>query len=178
MSHLSNSRRPASRRAAPSSASTKQQGIVLVASLLLLLIVTMLGLSAFRDISIQEKVSSNFRMKTLTFETANSAVQDQWPGMMIVQGTESLIDARNRNMDGDYDLDWDGDGTVDMDLSVDADICYRGVDIAPGTDADFAAYLFEMTTQSSDPNGAVSQIRQSGYIIAEATDIVLPASCP
>ncbi len=155
----------------------KEQGIVLVASLLLLLIVTMLGLSAFRDISIQEKVSSNFRMKTMTFETANSAVQDQWPSLMVVLPGESMIDARTRVMDTDFDLDWDGDGTTDMDLDVDADICYRGVDIAPGTDADFAAYLFEMTTEASDPNGAVSQIRQTGYIIAEATDIVLPESC-
>jgi len=98
--------------------------------------------------------------------------------MMIVQGTESLIDTRTRNLDNTYDLDWNGDGTTDLDLTVGADICYRGVDIAPGTDADFAAYLFEMTTQSADTNGAVSQIRQSGYIIAEATDIVLPVSCP
>jgi Tfp pilus assembly protein PilX len=157
---------------------TNQQGIVLVASLLLLLIVTMLGLNAFRDIAIQEKVSNNFRMKTMTFVTANSAVQDQWPSMMIVQGTESLVDVRARAMNDDYDLDWDSDGTTDLDLTVAAEICYRGVDIAPGTDADFAAYLFEMTTQSSDPNGAVSRIRQSGYIIAEATDIVLPVSCP
>ena len=151
---------------------------MLVASLLLLLIVTMLGLSAFRDIAIQEKVSSNFRMKTMTFVTANSAVQDQWPGMMIAQGTESLLDLRTRNMNTDYDLDWNGDGTTDLDLTVGADICYRGMGIAPGTDSDFTAYLFEMTTESSDPNGAVSQIRQSGYIIAEATDIVLPVSCP
>lgn len=164
------------RRAQPPRAS-KEQGIVLVASLLLLLIVTMLGLSAFRDIAIQEKVSSNFRMKTMTFETANSAVQDQWPSLMIVQAGESMIDARVRTMDTDFDLDWDGDGTLDMDLDVEADICYRGVDIAPGTDADFAAYVFEMTTEASDANGAVSQIRQTGYIVAEATDIVLPESC-
>lgn len=156
----------------------KQQGIVLVASLLLLLIVTLLGLSAFRDIAVQEKVSSNFRMKTMTFETANSAVQDQWPGVMIVDGTESLLDVRTRTMNDEFDLDWDGDTTIDLDLTVGAEICYGGVDIAPGTDADFAAYLFEITTESSDPNGAVSQIRQSGYIIAEATDIVLPESCP
>lgn len=178
MSYRTKGRHFAARMATPPKSAAKQQGIVLVASLLLLLIVTMLGLSAFRDISVQEKVSSNFRMKTMTFETANSAVQDQWPGMMIVQGTESLVDVRTRTMDNDYDLDWDGDGTTDLDLAVDAEICYRGVDIAPGTDADFAAYLFEMTTESSDPNGAVSQIRQSGYIVAEATDIVLPVSCP
>lgn len=164
------------RRAQPPKAG-KEQGIVLVASLLLLLIVTMLGLSAFRDISIQEKVSHNFRMKTMTFEIANSAVQDQWPSLMIVALGESMIETRTRLLNSDFDLDWDSDGTLDMDLDVQADICYRGVDIAPGTDADFAAYKFEMTSQASDPNGAVSQVRQTGYIIAEATDIVLPESC-
>ncbi len=157
---------------------SQQRGIVLVASLLLLLIVTMLGLSAFRDISIQEKVSSNFRMKTMTFETANSAVQDSWPSIMTLLPGEQVIDLRVRDMADDFDQDWNGNGTIDLDLTVGATICYAGVNIAPGTDSDFRAYLFNVTTQASDPNGSVSQIQQQGYIVAEATEIVQPTSCP
>ena len=155
-----------------------QSGVVLIASLLLLLIVTILGLSTSRDIVLQEKMSSNFRMKTLTFETANSAVQDQWPGLMQTNAGETVTEIRTRAFNADYDQDWDADGTADLDFTVGASICYRGTDIAPGTDSDFAAYLFEMTTQADEPNGTVSQVRQSGYIVAEATDTVLPASCP
>jgi len=160
-----------------SPAAGKDRGIVLIASLLLLLIVTLLGLSAFRDIGIQERVSSNFRIKTLTFETANSAVQDTWPAMMIALPGEMLTETRQRPLNDDFDLDFDGDGTAEIDLTVNSTICYRGVDVAPGTDTDFAAYLFEMTTSSTEPNGAASQIRQSGYIVAEATEIILPTSC-
>ena len=156
----------------------RETGVVLIASLLLLLIVTVLGISTSRDIVLQEKMSSNFRMKTLTFETANSAVQDQWPGLMQTLPGEGVTDVRTRTFNAEYDQDWDADGTTDLDLNVGASICYRGSDIAPGTDSDFSAYLFEMTTQADEANGTISQVRQSGYIVAEASDVVLPASCP
>ena len=103
---------------------------------------------------------------------------DQWPGLMQTLPGEGVTDLRTRTFNADYDQDWDNDGTADLDLSVNATICYDGVDIAPGTDAEFAAYLFEMTTQADEPNGTISQVRQSGYIIAESTDTVLATTCP
>ncbi len=156
----------------------KQRGVVLVASLLLLLIVTMLGVSSFRDILLQEKMSSNFRTKTLTFETANSLVQELWPALMDLEAGEGITDIRTRDAADTYDLDWNDDGTVDLDLTAAASICYRGLGIAPGTDLDYSAYLFEMTANASEPNGAASSVRQGGYIVAEATEFVLPPTCP
>ena len=154
-----------------------QNGVVLVACLLMLLIVTVLGVSAFSDVNLQEKMAGNFRVKTRTFEATNASVQEQWGGLMQVQGAEVVTDVRLRAMDDEFDLDLDGDNNVDIDMSVAISICFNGDEVAPGTDDDYRAYLFTVTSDGSDTTGARSRVRQGGYIIAEDAGIALPVSC-
>jgi type IV pilus assembly protein PilX len=52
----------------------QQQGATLAISLLLLLIITLLGISALSVTQMQERMSSNFQDKTLSFTAAESAL--------------------------------------------------------------------------------------------------------
>ena len=148
----------------------QQHGVVLVASMLLMLIVTLLGVSSFRDIVLQEKMSSNYRAKTLTSETANSLVQDLWPALEELEAGEGLTDFRTRDRSDDYDLD--------VDMTATGTICFAGISVPPGSDVDNQAYLFQMTATASEPNGATSVVRQGGYIVVKEIDFVLPPTCP
>ncbi|MEJ2061354.1 MAG: pilus assembly protein [Gammaproteobacteria bacterium] len=51
-----------------------QQGFALIASLLFLLILTVLGVSSIRNVSLQERMASNLRQKSLSYEAAEAAI--------------------------------------------------------------------------------------------------------
>ncbi len=59
----------------PSRGPTSQKGFVLVASLLLLTVVTLLALSLFRSIAVDQKIGGNVREKQRAFQAAQSALQ-------------------------------------------------------------------------------------------------------
>jgi type IV pilus assembly protein PilX len=53
----------------------RERGIVLISSLLLLLVLTILGLSMFRSVGLQEKIAGNLREKHRALQAAESAQQ-------------------------------------------------------------------------------------------------------
>jgi type IV pilus assembly protein PilX len=61
---------------------SRERGVVLVSSLLLLLVVTLMALSIFRSIGMQEKISGNMREKTRALQAAVSTQQyaEWWLG--------------------------------------------------------------------------------------------------
>ncbi len=54
----------------------KQQGAVLIVSLLMLLVMTIIGLSAMRSTTLEEKMAGNYRNSNIAFQAAESALRD------------------------------------------------------------------------------------------------------
>lgn len=156
-----------------------QSGAVLVTSLIFLLVVIVVTTSMFRDVGLQEMMSGNHRAKVRTQHTANSALRESWVNLLNLSGGEQATDARSRTYDVIYDQDLDGDAlTQEVDMTVNVDICFDGTTIAPGTDTDFSAYKFEMQSTATDQSGAVTQLRQGGYIVAPTSPTSLAITCP
>lgn len=157
--------------------SNKQSGVILAVSLFILLIISVLAASTFSGISSHEKMSGNFREQNQVFAAANSAIQDLWPAMLLTNVGEQVIEVRQRALPDRYDVDMNGDGTADADLDVELEICFSGSELAPGSDADFLAYTFEVAAAGTNGRGATANIRQAGYVVVEATEQTLTASC-
>ncbi|HEY7964723.1 MAG: PilX N-terminal domain-containing pilus assembly protein [Candidatus Dormibacteria bacterium] len=68
-----------------------QRGMVLISSLLLLIIITILALSMFRSLSIQEKIAGNVREKERALHAAVSA--QQYAEWWLTQGNNTAIGA-------------------------------------------------------------------------------------
>ncbi len=54
----------------------KQQGAVLIVSLLMLLVMTIIGLSAMRSTTLEEKMAGNYRNNNIAFQAAEAALRD------------------------------------------------------------------------------------------------------
>ena len=66
---------------------SKQTGMLLVSSLLLLVVVTILSLSMFRSVGIQEKIAGNIREKQRALHAAESA--QQYAEWWLASGTNA-----------------------------------------------------------------------------------------
>ncbi len=150
----------------------QQQGLVLIASLFLLLVITALAAGIFSNINLQMKMAGNYSDHASSFEVANAAIQNQWPGLPITAAGETITEVRTRTLHDTYDLTGSG---ADYDVSV--EICYLGSTQALGSDLSFDAHLFRMRTTVSNAAGMRSVLEQSGYFLAEDSPFVLPASC-
>ncbi|MDZ4263377.1 MAG: PilX N-terminal domain-containing pilus assembly protein [Pseudomonadota bacterium] len=51
-----------------------QQGVVLIVSLLILLVMTMIGISALSNTSMEERMSNNFQQSMIAFQASESAI--------------------------------------------------------------------------------------------------------
>ncbi len=56
----------------------KQQGVVLVVGLLMLLIITIVGVTAMSDTTMNERMTANHQFQTLSFQAAESAIHDNF----------------------------------------------------------------------------------------------------
>jgi type IV pilus assembly protein PilX len=86
----------------PATASTRrasaadQQGFVLITGLLFLVVLTLLSLSMFRSVNVQESIAGNTREKQRAFETAQSALgYAEW---WLSQGGGNVIDCVGANV--------------------------------------------------------------------------------
>ena len=70
---------------------SKQTGMLLVSSLLLLVVVTILSLSMFRSVGIQEKIAGNIREKQRALHAAESA--QQYAEWWLASGTNAASSA-------------------------------------------------------------------------------------
>lgn len=55
---------------------TRQQGAVLIVSLIILLILTLIGLSAMQNTTLEEKMAGNYRDKNLSFQAAETTLRE------------------------------------------------------------------------------------------------------
>lgn len=157
----------------------RQTGAVLVVSLVFLLIITIVSMSMFGDIRMQETMSGNHRAKSNAVHVANSALREEWVNLLNLLPGEQATDARTRSHPTAYDQDLDGDAsTSEVDMTVDVAVCFNGTTVAPGTDTDFQAYMFVISSTATDSANARSQLMQGGYIVAPTAPGLLPVTCP
>ena len=57
---------------------SKQNGVVLVVGLLMLLVITIVGVTAMSDTTMNERMTSNHQFQTLSFQAAESAIHDNF----------------------------------------------------------------------------------------------------
>ena len=65
----------------------RQQGAVLMVSLILLLVLTIIGVAAMQNTSLEEKMSGNVRDRNLAFQNAESAIRE---AEQFIEGIVSL----------------------------------------------------------------------------------------
>lgn len=156
-----------------------QSGTVLVAALFFLVVIMLTSTSMFRDVGLQEFMSGNHRIKSRTLHVANSALREEWINLLNLGPGEVATDWRTRSAPTLYDQDLDGNAaTAEVDMAVDVDICFDGTAPAPGTDNEFAAYKFILTSTAADQANATSVVQQGGYIVAPSTPGALATNCP
>ncbi len=79
-----------------SAKAVRQQGFVLITGLLFLVVLTLLSLSMFRSVNVQESIAGNTREKQRAFETAQSALTyAEW---WLSQGGGNVMDCVGVNM--------------------------------------------------------------------------------
>lgn len=54
---------------------TSQQGVSLLVSMVILILVSLIGVTALKNASVEEQISSNLYQKNLTFQASESAVE-------------------------------------------------------------------------------------------------------
>ncbi len=54
----------------------RQQGVVLIISLLILMVMTLIGISAISNTSMEERMSSNFQQSMVAFQASESTIQN------------------------------------------------------------------------------------------------------
>lgn len=127
----------------------RQSGAVLIVSLIMLLVLTVVGVTAMRSSTLEEKMSANIMNYNVTFHAAESAIEN------ALDDTDSLVQAILTSNKVTVDLDV-GDSSIDSS----ADVTYLGSGIAFGfslgqNSSAFSSYRFDATgTAIRDNSGA------------------------
>jgi len=79
----------------------KQSGAVLITSLIMLVVLTLLGLSAMQDASMEERMAGNMRAQNMAFQSAESALR-VGENQVEAGGVLSLLDPAQ----GTFDVAW------------------------------------------------------------------------
>lgn len=76
------------------SAAKQQKGVVLVISLIMLLLLTIIGVTAMRTTSLEEKMAGNMRSQSLAFQSAETALRDReaWLALQTVEPAVGVND--------------------------------------------------------------------------------------
>ncbi len=81
----------------------KQQGIVLIVGLVMLISLTLIGVTAMKSTTIDERIAANTQFKAIAFQVAESALSDaaSWDGAVdcYLKG-ESVCDNLNAKLSG------------------------------------------------------------------------------
>ncbi|NOY63549.1 MAG: hypothetical protein GXP10_10460 [Gammaproteobacteria bacterium] len=117
-----------------------QRGAVLIVSLVMLLITTMLGVTAISSSRMGEKMAANAMNRNVTFQAAESAIEN------AVADTNNLLQAISAGDAGVND-------TLDInssDVAATSNTRYQGAGLAVGfslaaDSSGFSAYRFEIT---------------------------------
>lgn len=79
----------------------KQQGVVLVIVLVMLLILTLIGTAGMRNTALQEKMASNLRENTLSFQAADAALRSGEQEVENRYANNTLSDLESNTITGD-----------------------------------------------------------------------------
>lgn len=162
-----------------------QSGIALFSGLIFLLVLTILGVSMFGNVTVQEKMAGNFRTKIRTYQAADSSIRDVWTVADLLGNADDndvATETRVSQMGDLFDTE-----TFTLDAS--STICYGGeipmplstemnADVSEGGHVPLAHHLFGATGDANIvATHARSSIRQTGYVTRPTTG--RPASvCP
>lgn len=144
-----------------------QQGIVLIVSLLILLVLTMIGISAISNTSMEERMSNNFQQSMVAFQASESTIQQ-----VIVAGNPGGNGANNNPFfDPDNDplataisagigatsttvtRDMDPQNNLNATLNTTATISYQGASqLCPGYDENVSCLQFEIHADTTFDN--------------------------
>jgi type IV pilus assembly protein PilX len=134
----------------------RQSGAVLFVSLIMLLVLTLIGVTAMRSSTLEEKMAANTMNHNITFHAAESAIEnalDDTNSLVQAILTESTISV-NLNM---------GDSSVTSS----ADVTYLGSGIALGfslgqNSSAFSSYKFDATGTASRANSGANVSMSQG----------------
>lgn len=77
----------------------KQQGATLLVAMVILILVSLIGVTALKNASIEEQMSANLYMKTLTFQASESAVESTIDDKSLQRRTLTSLTPQNQDVD-------------------------------------------------------------------------------
>jgi len=154
---------------------SQTKGYVLATSLLLLVVMAMLGVSMYGNVTVQEKMADNMRVKSRTLVAAKSAVQNNWRFEVLRDAMVSMgsTPTNSTEITDEYD-----DGNID--LSGEVSICYLGESQCAGTELNAnpsdSTYMCKAFFAAGHITEAASQtsttIEQAGFLLMLKSDDV------
>ena len=133
-------------RYAQYSTKSRQNGVVLITALVLLMTMTLLGTTAMRTTTLDERMAGNFRDRSLAFQAAEAALRE---GEAAAMAPEPAVIGRIGNSSDPEAYDWTNaqiySGTLD------------GVSEAP-------RYVIEELFAEDDGSGEIGKTREAGAI--------------
>ncbi|HEB63262.1 MAG TPA: hypothetical protein ENJ07_02140 [Gammaproteobacteria bacterium] len=132
----------------------KQQGIALIASLLMLLVMTLIGLTALERTTIEEKMAANSQQKAITFQAAETAIQQ-----FISTSSDAVYTNSINSVDTTIAYHQEGDA-----VSRSASLEYLGETIVLGNSIGDLGYEFELTGVGSIGGTAASSTNVQGMV--------------
>lgn len=133
-----------------------QSGAVLIISLIMLLVMTIIGVTAMRSSTLEEKMAANTMNYNITFHAAESAIEN------ALDDTTSLVQAIVTNSPVSVNLD-----VGDSSITSNANVTYLGSGIALGFSlgqnaSAFSSYSFDATGTASRANSGANVSMSQG----------------
>ncbi len=133
---------------------SRQRGIALIASLLMLLVMTLIGLSAMERTMTEEKMASNSQQKAMTFQAAETAIQQ------FLDGSNDVVYTNSINGE-DTTISYHQDGDT---ISISASMEYIGETMVLGNSVGDVGYEFELTGVGSIAGTSASSTNVQGVL--------------
>lgn len=80
-----------------------QRGVSLLVSMVILILVSLIGVTALKNASVEEQISSNLYQKNLTFQASESAVEQTVLDNAIISGALTSTGVVTKTVDTDVD---------------------------------------------------------------------------
>lgn len=101
----------------PSQPARRQQGAALIVSLMILIVITLLGISAMRNTTLDERMAGNMHDLQLAFQAAETALREGEEALSVA--TLPVFNNSGGYFEPDTDLwrtiDWDGANVIEAD---------------------------------------------------------------
>lgn len=150
---------------------TANGGYVLATSLLLLVIMVMLGVSMYGNVTVQEKMADNMRVKSRTLVAVKSAVQSNWKYSVLVDAMMPGTSTNTIQIEDQFDSD-------NITLTGEVKVCYLGesicagtaMDASPGSNAYVCKAFFAAGYVDEAASNTSTTIEQAGFLLMYHSD--------